>query len=88
MCSRNGCILLDDIIYSCEATPTKQVDIVCKCGHSEKFHISCSPPIGDDVCIGAGLPKDVGLDKYCQCYGFRPDNLNTVELLAKKRKLI
>ena len=63
-------------------------DIICKCGHSKRFHKECGPPIGEEWCEGKGLPKNVGYGNNCQCWAYKPDNLLHIETLAKKRKLI
>lgn len=57
------------------------MDILCKCGHSKKAHRFV---MGQNQCE----LKDEDYKWLDDCEDYVPDNLKTIETLAKKRKLI
>jgi hypothetical protein len=58
------------------------IDILCRCGHRKKFHQYVG--LAD-----ASRPNYHTWCRYCkEWHDYCPDNLITIEQLAKERKLI
>ena len=71
----------------------------CICGHEKSQHVKGKVLGFSDMGTYAWLGKSLVCNIWdqtrlsiknckCTCYGFKMDNLSTIEYLAKKRKLI